>query len=139
MKITVENKEYTLKFGLKATLKTHLITKVAKAESQETENDLELVERVLEVIPEMLLVGLQVNHFDEFGFDYDNEDEKNAKLDLAYNLLEKYLSEGNDFAVLYQEMEEDLLKNSFLSGLFNKEMNEQTKKTKKSSTSKTEN
>lgn len=139
MKITVENKEYTLKFGLKPTLKTHLITKVAKAESQETENDLELVEKVLEIIPEMLLVGLQVNHFDEFGFDYDNEDEKNAKLDLAYNLLEKYLGEGNDFAELYQEMEEDLLKNSFLSGLFNKEMSEQTKKTKKSSTSKTEN
>lgn len=128
MKFKVSDKEYTIKFGLKPCLKTHLITEVAGAESKEYDSEIELVENILEVIPKMLLVGLQVYHFDEFGYDYDNKAEENAKLDLAYDLLDKYISEGGDFSELYGLMQEDLLNNSFLSGLFKKEMDEQTKK-----------
>jgi len=137
MKIKVDNKEYSIKFGLKPTLKTHLVSKVVKVEDSADEN-IEGVEKLIELIPEMLLVGLQVHHKDEFGFDYDNNEEYNAKLDLAYDILEKYLeSEGADLIELYHAMENELLENSFLSSLFQREKAEQTQKTeKKGSTSK---
>ena len=78
MKIELNGKEYNIKFGYKPTLKERIISKVVKLGDVTGENDevdMEKVEDLLLFLPELLLVGLQVNHND-FRYDYDTKEGK---------------------------------------------------------------
>ena len=58
MKVNLGNSEYSIKFGFKPTLKSHLIKDVSESVSEQ-DGSLESVEKLLlETLPKMLLVGL---------------------------------------------------------------------------------
>ncbi len=70
-------KEYTIKFGYEPTLKSRLLSRVAKMTvnmKQDAEENLEQIENMLLFVPEMVLVGLQKFHSDEFGYNMDTND-----------------------------------------------------------------
>ena len=91
MKITFNEKEYTIKFGYKATVKSGIIKKLAQAESdKETQDGFESVEGILLLIPELLVVGLQVHHSDEFGYNIDTNEGYQEKVDKAFGLLDRW-------------------------------------------------
>lgn len=135
MKITFNDKEYTIKFGYKATVKSGIIKKLAQAESsKDNEDGFEAIEGLLLILPELLVVGLQVHHSDEFGYNIDTDEGYQEKVDKAYDVLDKWLeNKENSFVDLYNGIENELLNDSFLSSLFQKAVAEEQKTTKKTS------
>ena len=130
MKITLNGKEYTIKFGYKAVVESKIIQKLVTLETGNT-TELEAVDKILGFLPEFLLVGLQKFHKDEFGF--DNEDKKKDQLDKVFDLLDDYFEDenGGDFKDLYQGLSKELEDNSFLSKLLKQEVQTQGKKSPK--------
>lgn len=124
MKLKIGEKEYTIKFAYKPTLKERIISKFVKFASVSGENgetDFEKVEDLLLFLPQAVLVGLQVHH-SEFKYDCDTGDGKSEKLDKAFTLVEEYMdSEGADAMALFNQIQEALLEDSFLRSLFQKE------------------
>ena len=92
MKVKLGNSEYSIKFGFKPTLKSHLSKDVSESVNEQ-DGSLESVEKLLlETLPKMLLVGLQVSHKDEFGYDYDTN-EINC-MDLFADMQEEMMTNG---------------------------------------------
>ena len=67
LKVKFGEKELNIKFGYEATVKNNIIKKLASLEKQE--DGIESVNNILMLLPELILVGLQKYHFDEYGFD----------------------------------------------------------------------
>ena len=121
MIIKIKNKEYKIKFGYKPTLKERIISKVVRFSNITNENDLEKIEDLLLFLPELILVGLQVNH-EEFRYNIDTGEGKEEQLEKSFNLIEDYLEEDNaDILDLFVRLQEALTEDSFLSTLFQKE------------------
>lgn len=126
MTLKIGKKELKIKFGYKPTLKERVISKIVKIGNIDGENgtDLEKVEDLLLYLPEILLVGLQVNH-KEYRYDYDTKEGKNEQLDKAFDLIDEYTSNGGDLMQLFIDMQEEMQKDSFLASLFQKEQKAQ--------------
>lgn len=123
MKIKLSGKEYTVKFGYTPVVKNKIIPRLVGMEQQG--EGLEVIDNMLEFLPEFLLVGLQKFHADEFGFDFDNKEAKEKQLEKVYDLLDDYLDpeneEGGDLQSLYNDLSAEMEKNSFLSKMLAKE------------------
>lgn len=130
MKIKLNKKEYTVKFGYAPVVKNKIIQKLIQTEQQGDE--LEVIDNMLEFLPEFLLVGLQKFHADEFGFDFDDKEAKEKQLVKVYDLLDDYLDpeneEGGDLQSLYNDLSMEMEKNSFLSKMLAEEAQTAKKK-----------
>lgn len=109
--LKVNNKEYKLVFGYGALLKTDILDRIQNSNK-------EGLKGAISLLPELLLVGLQKRHKDEFG--WETESEKEVALDKIYDLLDEYESESTDDNpqdgfTLFQQMNDELGKNGFLS------------------------
>lgn len=124
MKLKIGKKEYRIKYGYKATLKERIISRTVQFDDIADEDgnvNLEKIEDLMLFVPEMLLVGLQVNH-KEFMYDYDTKDGKKEQLDKVYTIIEEYLSEdGNSPIMLFGLLQETLKEDSFLSQMLHAE------------------
>lgn len=109
--LKVNNKEYKLVFGYGSLLKTDILDRIQNSNK-------EGLKGAISLLPELLLVGLQKRHKDEFG--WETESEKEVALDKIYDLLDEYESESTednpqDGFMLLQQMNDELGKNGFLS------------------------
>lgn len=127
MKVNLGNSEYSIKFGFKPTLKSHLIKDVSES-VREQDGSLESVEKLLlETLPKMLLVGLQVNHKDEFGYDYDTNEKYDEQFNKVLDLLSEKIDDGEiDCIELFNELENELESNSFLAKMMETEKKNRT-------------
>lgn len=127
MKLKIDGKEYSIKFGYKPTLKERIISKVVRLQNvhgEDGEIDFEKIEDMMLFLPEFLLVGLQVHHKD-FRYNYDTGEGKEKQLDKAFELVEKYMDEDNEGGTsMFDALTEALTQDSFLSNLFQKEQKE---------------
>lgn len=130
MKIKLNGKEYTVKFGYAPVVKNKIIPRLIGMEQQG--EGLEVIDNMLEFLPEFLLVGLQKFHADEFGFDFDDKEAKEKQLVKVYDLLDDYLDpeneEGGDLQSLYNDLTAEMEKNSFLSKMLAEEAQTAKKK-----------
>lgn len=109
--LKVNDKDYKLVFGYGALLKTDILDRIQNSNK-------EGLKGAISLLPELLLVGLQKRHKDEFG--WETESEKEVALDKIYDLLDEYESESTDDNpqdgfMLLQQMNDELGKNGFLS------------------------
>ena len=127
MKVKLGNSEYSIKFGFKPTLKSHLIKDVSESVSEQ-DGSLESVEKLLlETLPKMLLVGLQVNHKDEFGYDLVTNEKYDEQFNKVLNLLSEKIDDGEiDCIELFNELENELESNSFLAKMMETEKKNRT-------------
>ena len=127
MKVKLGNSEYSIKFGFKPTLKSHLIKDVLESVNEQ-DGSLESVEKLLlETLPKMLLVGLQVSHKDEFGYDYDTNEKYDEQFNKVLNLLSEKIDDGEiDCIELFNELENELESNSFLAQMMETEKKNRT-------------
>lgn len=130
MKIKLNGKEYTVKFGYAPVYKNKIIPRLVGMGQQG--EGLEAVDNMLGLLPEFLLVGLQKFHADEFGFDFDDKEAKEKQLAKMYDLLDDYLDpeneEGGDIMSLYNDLSAEMEKNSFLSKMLAREAQTTKKK-----------
>lgn len=122
------DKELKVKFAYEPTIKSHIISRMAKMENKvgDSADGIEAVEELLLLIPEMLLIGLQKYHKDEFAYDYETGEGKDEVLGKVFALMDDYTDnedneDGGDLMSLYQSLTEEMMNNSFLSSLLNKE------------------
>ena len=124
--IKVNNKEYTIKFGYEPTLKSRLLSRVAKMTvnmKQDAEENLEQIENMLLFVPEMVLVGLQKFHSDEFGYNLDTNDGYEEAKNKAFSRVGDYVDTGDvDITDFFTELQEELTANGFLKKMFEKEV-----------------
>lgn len=111
----VNDKEYKVKFGYGVLSRTNVLMKASSLAGM-AEN----MQEVVGILPELLLVGLQKKHKDEFG--YETENEEKAAYEKVCDLLDDYEDESTDENPkngfdLFQKISKELEKNGFLSGL----------------------
>ena len=114
----VNGKEYKVVFGYGLLAKSDVLDKIQGISGGEEKS----LQKMISILPELLLAGLQKKHKDEFGYETDSE--KEAAFQKVCNLLDDYEEEStkenpkNGFD-LYKALDTELEKNGFLSGLLN--------------------
>lgn len=125
MKLKIGEKELNIKFGYEPTVKGKILSRMAKLEKAVDADDdkgIDIIEEMLLLLPEILLIGLQVHHNDEYGYDYDTEEGKKEQLKKMFQFMDEYCdSEDADLKGLYEKLETAMLQNGFLKSLFQKE------------------
>ena len=119
----VKGKEYKIQFGYGTLCETDILDRLGKLGNSG-------ISEAMQLLPEMLLAGLQKRHSDEFG--YETEEEKKTAIRKVYDLLDEYEDEGTEEAPksgfdLYESLNTELEKNGFLSGMLNNLAKEQAK------------
>lgn len=149
MTLKIGDKELKIKFAYTPVLKERLISKFMKlsgaakgerAKGNEIVDDLERTENLLLYLPEILLIGLQKYH-EEYRYDYDTKDGKKEQLEKMFDLIDDYGDEEDaDFMKLFNDLQEELLSDSFLKSLFQGEQKaENASRVRETAKEKTEN
>lgn len=86
----VHGKEYKVVFGYGLLTKTDVLDKVQGI----TDGKERSLQKMISLLPELLLAGLQKKHKEEFG--YESDSEKEAALDKVCDLLDDYEDEGTE-------------------------------------------
>ena len=120
--LKIGEKELHVYFQFEATLKTRVLSQMAKLEMEG--NDIEATEDLMLFLPIVLLVGLQKFHSDEYGFDYETGEGKEEQLKKMFSLIEEYFdtNEKEDAITLYEKLTKEMLQNGFLKSQFQKEL-----------------
>lgn len=126
-KIKLGEKELNIKFGYEATYKSGIIAKIVQLD--QIEDGIEQVNAVLMLLPELILVGAQKFHEKEFGYDPNNEEQKEKQMKKVFSMLDDYFDqEDADGNMLYESLLTEMLANGFLSKMLNQERKKVTKR-----------
>lgn len=127
MIITMNGKEYNIKFGNKAVARAGFISKLARIGAMQSDPDdsagaLEGAEKMYLLMPQILLAGLQANHSDEFGYNLTTGKDREEQLGKVEDMLDHFVDEENgDFLKLQEDVTNEILHNGFLKRLFEEE------------------
>lgn len=117
MIIKLGGKDYTIKYAYTPVVKSGILKRLASM--GDSEDGLDSIDNIMNILPELILVGLQKNHKSDFGYVYETNAGKEEKLSRVYGLLDDYFdNEDADFMNLFQSLQDELLENSFLSKMF---------------------
>jgi hypothetical protein len=124
---SANGKTYKVKFGYGVLTQSDILTQVSSMGAINNPKDM------IKMLPELILVGLQKKHKDEFG--YETEEEKKIAYDKVCDLLDDYEDESteenpNNGFTLFEKASQELEKNGFLSGMV-KAMEEKSEEEKK--------
>lgn len=116
----IHGKEYKVRFTYRTVCEGDILDKISDATNFEGLNLGGMIARISKATAELLLVGLQKYHSDEFG--YSTEEEKNQRIDELLDLFDDYEDESTDeheqsAATLFSDLQEELQKNGFLSAM----------------------
>lgn len=127
MTITMNGKEYNIKFGNKAVARAGFISKLARIGAMQSDPDdsagaLEGAEKMYLLMPQILLAGLQANHSDEFGYNLTTGKGRDEQLGKVEDMLDHFVDkEDGDFLKLQEDITNEILHNGFLKRLFEEE------------------
>ena len=130
-KIKIGKKEYNIFFAMQPTVQSGIVGKLAEVEGRE-EWGAENFGDFLATVTELLLVGLQKNYKDEFGYNYLTGEGKEEALAKAYDLMDQLAEDDSeyDYTDLFADLNAELLENGFFRKLFQKEQEKEEKKNK---------
>ena len=122
--------QLSIRFGYEATVRSNILKRLAEMTVEgESEDSFDRINKMMELVPEMILVGAQKFHSKEFGYDYKTEEGKEESLSKIYSLLDDYFDgEEADFSELLNSLQNELMENGFLSKMFKREVEKQKKK-----------
>lgn len=137
--LNVGNRELNIKYGYEAVVKSKIMKKMANTGIDEDTPTIEAMDKTMELVPELLLVGLQKYHSDEFGYDYKEGEKKDVALDKIYGIIDEYMEKDESYFMDLSDMlQTELLENGFLAKLFRQEV-EKAEQKKTTAKKKTEN
>lgn len=114
----IHGKEYRVKYGYRTVCEDDILDRVMNIGNSEDGTARGLISNLAKTTVELLLVGLQKYHSDEFG--YKNAEEKQLRIDKMLDLLDDYEEESTEeheqsAATLLSDLQNELEKNGFLS------------------------
>lgn len=76
----------------------------------------EIIEKIMNILPSLILAGLQKEHKDEYKVNYSNQEDVEDKLDKVVDLLDDYMDEDDskDVMDLFDEFTTELFESGFL-------------------------
>lgn len=122
--LNVNGNKYKIQFKYRTLLGTDIIDKVVGIGSiVDVSKPADTLKGVIGLTAEMLLVGLQANHNDQFG--YDTDDERKERMLEVLDLIDDYEAENTDDDgncekngyTLFVDMQGELERNGFLSAM----------------------
>lgn len=114
MKVKLGGKEYTIQFATRPSLKSHILQDIMKTQDMEDISSMEDI--LLETLPKTLLVGLQMHHKDEFGYDYKTNEGYDEQLEKVSNILYDAIDTNEINCMdLFADMQEEMMTNGFLA------------------------
>ena len=136
MKVKLGGKEYTIQFATRPALKSHILQDIMKTQDME--------DILLETLPKTLLVGLQMHHNEEFGYDYKTNDGYDEQFEKVSNILYDAIDTNEINCMdLFADMQEEMATNGFLAQMMESirkaqdQVSDQAQKTTKKASSKT--
>ena len=116
--------QLSIRFGYEATVRSKILKKLATLTvEKEGEDNFDRMDLMMEIVPELILVGAQKFHSNEYGYDYKTEAGKEEALSKIYELLDDYFEEPDaDFSDLLTSLQSELMENGFLSKMFKEEV-----------------
>lgn len=133
LEIKLGNTELKIKFGYEVVARTGILQKLVEMDGED-KNKVSDIDKVMNILPELILVGVQKTNKERFGYDYRTGAGKDKKLDIVYDLLDEYFEQDDaDFMELFNQLQEELTEKGFLSKMFRDqipEKPEQPEKTK---------
>lgn len=131
--IKLGKKKYQIYFAMQPTIQSGLLPRIAETENTE-EWGIENVDVIFTTAAEMLLIALQKNYKEEFGYNYQTGEGKDEAIAKVYDLLDDYSQEEDaDFFALYNALEGELLENSFFAKMFRQEVEKAKAETEQNS------
>ena len=114
MKVKLGGKEYTIQFATRPSLKSHILQDVMKIQDMEDISSMEDI--LLETLPKTLLVGLQMHHNEEFGYDYKTNKGYDEQLEKVSNILYDAIDTNEVNCMdLFADMQKEMMTNGFLA------------------------
>lgn len=114
MKVKLGGKEYTIQFATRPSLKSHILQDIMKTQDMEDISSMEDI--LLETLPKTLLVGLQMHHNDEFGYDYETNEGYDEKLEKVSDILYDAIDTNEINCMdLFADMQKEMMTNGFLA------------------------
>ena len=112
LKIHVNDKDYRIRFGYRVLCESDVIDKVSNAFSGTGKEE---VSKILDVVAELLLAGLQKYHSEEFGYEKVGREAAKRKV---YDFMDCYEDESTeenpkDCFDLFQDLQNELFENGF--------------------------
>lgn len=116
----IHGKEYKVRFTYRTVCEGDILDKISDATDFEGLNVGGMIAKVSKATAELLLVGLQKYHSDEFG--YKDDKEKAQRIEEMLDLFDDYEDESTEeheqsAATLFSDLQEELQKNGFLSAM----------------------
>lgn len=116
----IHGKEYKVRFTYRTVCEGDILDKISDATDFEGLNVGGMIAKVSKATAELLLVGLQKYHSDEFG--YKDDKEKTQRIEEMLDLFDDYEDESTEeheqsAATLFSDLQEELQKNGFLSAM----------------------
>lgn len=141
MKVKLGGKEYTIQFATRPSLKSHILQDIMKTQDMEDISSMEDI--LLETLPKTLLVGLQMHHNDEFGYDYKTNEGYDEQLEKVSDILYGAIDTNEINCMdLFADMQEEMMTNGFLAQMMEsleKAQEQEQEKKKTTSKAKTKN
>ena len=114
MKVKLGGKEYTIQFATRPSLKSHILQDIMKTQDMEGISSMEDI--LLETLPKTLLVGLQMHHNDEFGYDYNTNDGYDEQFEKVTSILYDAIDTNEVNCMdLFSDMQKEMMTNGFLA------------------------
>lgn len=114
MKAKLGGKEYTIQFATRPSLKAHILQDIMKTQDVEDISSMEDI--LLETLPKTLLVGLQMHHNDDFGYDYKTNEGYDEQLEKVSNILYDAIDTNEINCMdLFADMQGEMMSNGFLA------------------------
>ena len=114
MKVKLGGKEYTIQFATRPSLKAHILQDIMKTQDMEDISSMEDI--LLETLPKTLLVGLQMHHNEEFGYDYKTNEGYDEQLEKVSDILYDAIDTNEINCMdLFADMQEEMMTNGFLA------------------------
>lgn len=114
MKVKLGGKEYTIQFATRPSLKSHILQDIMKTQDMKDISSMEDI--LLETLPKMLLVGLQMHHNEEFGYDYKTNEGYDEQLEKVSNILYDAIDTNEINCMdLFDDMQKEMVTNGFLA------------------------
>lgn len=116
----IHGKEYKVRFSYRTVCEGNILDKISDATDFEGLNIGGMIAQISKATAELLLVGLQKYHSDEFG--YKDDEEKAQRIEEMLDLFDDYEDESTEehqqsAATLFSDLQGELQKNGFLSAM----------------------
>lgn len=122
--LKIGKKEYKIYYAMQPTLQSKILSKLAKVEDVE-EWGIENIGDLFTMVAELLLVGLQKFHAEDFGCNFATGEGVDDALSKTFSLLDDYAdSEDINFFELFHSLESEMLENGFFAKMFRQEIEE---------------